>query len=266
MATNPFALSAPVSGYVGASNPSSGAASSPVGSMASTVGATSPAPAKTPTNPYTLGSSTAAPLASPATAGTGSYYGPGPGQLAKAEGFDPRGGNEESTMFQDIAFNQYPGAVNNAAFGSGQDYARQQAIQNYINSNNPASLQSELQKVQAGNTEQGALAARNAALESRAAGLGTGYEAGAMANAGQQAQIANASAAQAYAPSGPVAQQMYQNQMNGFAQAYTNPELQTLMQLWSPIENQETANYNQRGQGLFGAIAPIVGQIAGKYL
>lgn len=237
-----------------------------LGSFGSQVGAKAPsAPAS---NPYAaVGASATPAVTAPSLpgAGTAGYYGQGTTNLAKSEGFDPRGGNELSTMYKSLGFNLYPGAASNAAFGSSQDYARQQAIQNYLNMNNPASLQSELMKVQNQNNEQAATGTRNAELQAQEGGLGTGYQAGIAAGAGQQAQIANAQAARAYSPTGPVAQQMYQNSMGAYQQAYQNPELQTLMELWNPIEQQQQTNYQQRGQGVLGAIAPIVGQFAGGF-
>lgn len=261
-----MALPSAFTSQVGASN-SATPQSTGLGALTSQVGAKAPSPPAA--NPYAAPptpSVTRAVTPPVASGGTSSYYGPGTTALATSEGFDPKGGNELSTMYKTLGFNLYPGAASNAAFGSAQDYGRQQAIQNYLNLENPASLQTELMKVQNQNNEQAALGQRNASLETQAAGLGSGYQAGAAEGIGQQAQIANEQAARAYAPSGPVAQQMYQNQMNAYAQAYQNPELQTLMQLWNPIEQQENTNYQQRGQGVLGAIAPIIGGAVGQYL
>ena len=192
------------------------------------------------------------------------YSGAGVGSVYSQYGLDPNGTNETTSMFKRIAANDYGAAASNDAFGNSQNYGRQQAIQSYLNNLNPANLDSQRQTLNNQIAEQGAQGATTASMQDRAAGLGDGFTAGNIAGANNQAAGAQAKVNQTYA-SPEFQQQALQAQMGGYQQAYQNPELQTLMSLWSPIEsgaqfNQSTKTPNMFGQLAGAAIGGLTGQ------
>jgi hypothetical protein len=238
---------------------------SPVAAFRQPTAAAQPAMTPSASNPYAP-----KPAATPATAPYQNNYG-GANQLSSIPGINQVLGQYHmvgqmdplASLLKSLGVYMYPQAASQEQFAGQLEPQRQAAIQNYLNYASPASQQAQVntygnQAMQ--NANEGAMAAGGL---QRAAGLGTGYQAGNDAAAGQSAANAkNEYQQQVMSPQ--YQQQLLQGLMGAIGQGQSLPALQQLLQM-NPqmMQMQQMLTQQQQQNAGGGPLGSIFGALTG---
>jgi len=155
-----------------------------------------------------------------------------------------------------------PLAGQQAQFAGQMEPLRQQAIQNYLNMMSPASQQAQINTYGNQAAQNANVGAMQSNAMQKAMGLGTGYQAGNIAAAGQSAANARNQYAQQVA-SPQYQQQLLQGMLGAIGQGQQMPMIQELLGMNSGLMNQEQLNNASAGSGVLGGLAGIAGAYLG---
>jgi hypothetical protein len=156
-----------------------------------------------------------------------------------------------------------PLAGQQAQFAGQMEPLREQSIQNYLNMMSPASQQAQINTYGNQAAQNANVGAMQSNAMQNAMGLGTGYQAGNIAAAGQSAANARNQYAQQVA-SPQYQQQLLQGMLGAIGQGQQNPMIQDLLGINSGVIAQEQSNNSSAGPSIWSSLAGIAGAYAGS--
>jgi hypothetical protein len=166
-------------------------------------------------------------------------------------------------LLKSLGIYNFPLAGQQASFGANLEGQREGAIQNYMNYASPASQQAQVNTFGNEARQNANVTAQGANSLQKAAGLGTGYQAG-NAQAANQAAANATNQYQQQIQSPQYQQQLLQGLLGAISQGQSSPALQQLLQMNPQLMQQEqTTLQNSQQGGLWQGLAGIGGALAG---
>lgn len=282
MVSSAFEYKQPNPGNTGSANPSGGAGVTPQASQAFRPGANPLAPtvsspksqsavdnvigakaptATTPTVPTqnTGGQST--------YSGGNQFYNQPITQGNQTSGYNYLFGGQSpqdpvNILLKQLSAAMYPMLGSQVQFAGQLEPQRQGDIQNYLNQVNPASQQAMVNTYGNQASQNANVGAQQSGALQRASGLGTGYQAGSLADAGQAAANAK-NQYQAQVNSPQYQQQLLSSALGAIGQGQNLSGINQLQNMGSPLFQQEQLNTQSQGNGLWGGIMSTLGALGG---
>jgi hypothetical protein len=165
-------------------------------------------------------------------------------------------------LLKQLSAAMYPMLGSQVQFAGQLEPQRQGDIQNYLNSTNPASQQAMVNTYGNQASQNANVGAQQSGALQRASGLGTGYQAGSLADAGQAAANAK-NQYQAQVNSPQYQQQLLSSALGAIGQGQNLSGINQLQNMGNPLFQQEQLNTQSQGNGLWGGLMSTLGALGG---
>jgi hypothetical protein len=165
-------------------------------------------------------------------------------------------------LLKQLSAAMYPMLGQQVQYAGQLEPQREGAIQNYLNYTNPASQQAMVNTYGNQASQNANVGAQQAGALQRASGLGTGYQAGNLADAGQSAANAK-NQYQAQINSPQYQQQLLSSALGAIGQGQNLNGINQLQNMGNPLFQQEQLNTQSQGNGLWGGLTSTLGSLLG---